>query len=107
MLSNGSIGGYKRIIIKCGSTDLRCGIPSLTTQLSMFYGVEFEEGVLYVLCGRSRRKLKGLIRFQDGFMLVNLLLDPKKRLNWICDTDELREISEEQLQRILHGEDIK
>ena len=102
MLSNGYIGTYKKIVMKCGTTDLRAGINSLSLQLSMLYNVDFsaEEGTLYLFCGNTRKRVKGLIYTSEGFMLVNIQFDMKS-VKWITDSIELREITEEQLQNVM------
>ena len=108
MLQDGNIGPYKKIVVKCGKTDLRCGIASLTLQLSMLYNVDLnEKDVLYLFCGSSRDKIKGLVHMDRGFVLVNILLETDK-VKWVeaQDSQELVEISEEQLQAILHGQQI-
>lgn len=107
MLQDGNIGFYKKIFMKCGKTNLRYGIPSLTLQLSMLYDVDLtEKDVLYLFCGSSCKKIKGLIHMDKGFVLINILLETDK-VQWNTDSDELLEISEEQLQRLLRGEKIE
>lgn len=106
MLQDGNIGFYKKIFIKCGKTNLRCGIPSLTLQLSMLYGVDLnEKDVLYLFCGTLRDKVKGLIHTGKGFVLISILLETSK-VKWVMGSDDLVEISEEQLQSLLRGEEI-
>lgn len=107
MLSSGHIGSYKKIIMKCGYTDLRCGIASLCLQLSMLYNVDLnEKDVLYLFCGRSCEKVKGLIHMDRGFVLLNIMLETE-RVKWIRNSQELIEISEDQLQSILQGKRIE
>ena len=102
MFENGSIGNYRKIFIKCGYTDLRCGIRSLSEMLRLLYNVSFEEGDLYVFCGKSAKTFKGLIYEKEGFLLVSILLDVD-RVKWIRDVDDIVEITSEQFQRILKG----
>lgn len=107
MLEDDIAVSYKRIVIKCGYTDLRCGISSLSVYLSMLYGVNWKESneVLYLFCGRSCRKIKGLIHTKNGFLMMNILLE-KNSVKWPRKTDELKEITEEQLKQLLAGEKI-
>ena len=107
MFSRGVVASYKKIVMKGGYTDLRGGIEMLSMMLSTFYGANMpEEDVLYVFCGRTAKKVKGLIRQKDGIMLINLQLYAN-RVHWIRRTDDLIEITEEQLTKVLNGEPIE
>ena len=104
MFMSGEIGRYERIFLKCGYTDLRCGIRMLSDLLTMIYSQELKEGYLYLFCGRSARKIKGLICQEEGVMLITLqLTDPVK---WNRQSDDFIEVTESQLLKLLHGEAI-
>ena len=76
MFDGGSVASYRRIMVMRGYTDLRMGIPSLVARLVAFHGVDpAEEDVLYLFCGRSARRLKGVVRQRGAFVLVTVLMD--------------------------------
>ena len=106
MFHDGCAFNYKKIVMKCGYTDLRAGIPSLSSLLSMIYGVNWNDNdTLYFFCGRTCGKIKGLIHTVDGFVLVNILLETA-RVKWDRSTSDLREITPEQLDVLIRGGQI-
>lgn len=107
MFANGEVSSYKRIIMKGGYVDLRCGIQMLSTILTVLYRQNLNEyGVLYLFCGRSAKKVKGLLCQPEGTMLITLQLYTQQ-VKWVRNTDALFEITNDQLQQILHGEAIQ
>ena len=87
-----------------GRTDLRCGIPSLLTQISELYGADpYEEGVLYLFRGRSRRRVRALARSGGAFVMLTLLYDPGLGPAWDHTGWGLRELGREELLALLSG----
>ena len=56
------LAGVKRVVIVTGRTDLRRGIPGLSALINLHYGFRSPEyGTLFLFCGNSRDRIKGLI----------------------------------------------
>ena len=54
--------GIKKIILRCGRTDLRKGIDGLKSIISLHYGLDpMEEGTLFLFCGTRADRFKGLL----------------------------------------------
>jgi transposase len=52
---------FKKVIIKCGRTDLRRGISGLMSVIRLEYGLDpVEEGTLFLFCGNKRNCIKGI-----------------------------------------------
>ena len=63
--------GIKKIILRCGRTDLRKGIDGLKSIVSLHYGLDpMEEGTLFLFCGTRADRFKGLLWEGDGFVLI-------------------------------------
>ena len=87
-----------------GRTDLRCGIPSLTLQLSELHGVDvFEEGVLWLFRGRSPRRVRALLRERDAHVMLTIAYDRGAGPAWDTSGWGLRELTREELAAVLDG----
>ncbi len=54
--------GITKIIIVCGSTDLRKGIEGLAAIVKTQYQLDpFEKNVLFLFCGRRADRIKALL----------------------------------------------
>ncbi len=85
MLTDAKAGVFSSIAVCSGYTDLRKGIDQLAATLSTTYGVNpYVENQLFLFCGRASYKIKGLIREEAGFVLVNLRLK-NRRFHWPRD----------------------
>ncbi len=95
--------GFKKVIIRCGRTDMRKGISGLAAIIRLEYGMDpFEEGTLFLFCGHNRSCIKGLIYEGDGYAMIT------KRLSdgvyqWPRDTDEAKVLSQEAFRRLMDG----
>ena len=94
---------FKKVIIKCGKTDLRRGISGLMSVIRLEYGLDpVEEGTLFLFCGNKRNCIKGICFDQDGFcMIVKRLTDGVYQ--WPRSTDEARALSQEEFHRLMEG----
>lgn len=102
MFDGGSVARYRRIMLMRGYTDLRMGIPSLVARLVAFHDVNpVEEDVLYMFCGRSARRVKGVVRQRGCFVLATVLMDRDVAVRWPRDGEGLVEVTPEELSRIL------
>ena len=101
MLRDGA--GFKRVIIRCGKTDLRKGISSLVAIIRLEYNLDpLEEGTLFLFCGNKRNSIKGICFDRDGYcMIVKRLTDGVYQ--WPRFSDEARDLSREEFKRLMEG----
>ena len=101
MLRNG--GGFKRVIVRCGKTDLRKGISSLVAIIRLEYNLDpLEEETLFLFCGNKRNCIKGVCFDRDGYcMIIKRLTDGVYQ--WPRDSDEARALSMEEFKRLMEG----
>lgn len=94
---------FKRVIIKCGRTDLRRGITGLVSIIRLEYGLDpLEEGTLFLFCGNKRNSIKGVIFDRDGWcMIVKKITDGV--FQWPRTTDEAMALSQEEYRRLMEG----
>ena len=102
MLKEGT--GFKRVIVCCGRTDLRMGIPGLTAFVRLNYGLDTtEKGTLFLFCGNRADRIKGLLFEGDGMLLLTKRLLAGNRFQWPRTPDEARELTAEQFRRLMDG----
>ena len=96
-------GWCKRIIIKCGRTDLRRGITGLVSIIRLEYGLDpLEDGTLFLFCGNKRNSIKGIYYDRDGFcMIVKRLTDGVYQ--WPRTSDEAMDLTREEFLRLMEG----
>lgn len=71
MLKDANPHSFAGIYIVCGYTDLRYGIDSLAAIIEQKYHLSlFVPNTLFLFCGRSACKIKGLLWEGDGFLLL-------------------------------------
>lgn len=101
MLNNATC--FDRVVLVCGYTDLRCGIDGLTAALKSTHDISpFQEKVLFLFCGRSTRKIKGIVFEGDGFLLLYKRLETG-RFRWPRTTNEAMNITQEQFEWLMKG----
>lgn len=101
MLNDAS--GFDKIYIALGYTDLRCGIDGLAAKIYTEFELSpFQENVLFLFCGRSNNKIKGLVWEGDGFLLLYKRLEAG-RFQWPRNTQELKSLSPEQFRWLMKG----
>ena len=65
--------GIRRVVLACGTVDLRKGIDGLATIIGDKYGQNpFEKGTLFLFCGKRSDRCKGLLE-QDSCFYINAL----------------------------------
>ena len=70
---------FSKIILAVGRSDLRKGIDGLAALVKLKYGLEpLEKDTLFLFCGHSASKIKGLLWEGDGFLLLYKRLDNGK-----------------------------
>ena len=82
------------VYIVCGTNDLRYGIDSLAAIIErQFHKELFVPITLFLICGRSASKIKGLLR-EGGFLLLYKRVECG-RFSWPRNSTELRQLSPE------------
>lgn len=94
---------FNGIYIVCGFTDLRYGIDSLAAIIEQRYRIQlFVPNTLFLFCGKSASKIKGLLWEGDGFLLLYKRVDCGHFV-WPRNSDELRSLSPEQFRWLMQG----
>ena len=71
MLKDANFNSFAGVYIVCGYTDLRYGIDSLASILEQKYKINlFVPNTMFLFCGISATKIKGLLWEGDGFLLL-------------------------------------
>ena len=71
MLKDADHSYFAGVYIVCGYTDLRFGIDSLAAIIERRFHMHlFVPNTLFLFCGRSSTKIKGLLWEGDGFLLL-------------------------------------
>jgi transposase len=78
----------RRIFIKCGTQDFRCGVDALAQNAIVMNTDEFLEGSVFAFCSRSKKQIRMV--FLDGcgyFMITRKLISG--RFTWPDKKEEL------------------
>lgn len=103
MLKDANPKSFAGIYLVCGFTDLRYGIDSLAAIIERRYKVHlFVPNTLFLFCGRSNRKIKGLLWEGDGFLLIYKRVE-SGRFSWPRTSSDLRSLSPEQFRWLMQG----
>ena len=96
-------GGIQRVILACGFVDLRKGIDGLAQVIGSQYNRNlFEQGTLFLFCGRRSDRMKGLLWMGNGFLLLYKRFEDGS-LAWPRTTQEAADITEEQFRLLMLG----
>jgi transposase len=103
MLRDADYNYFKNIYIICGRTDLRYGIDSLAAIIERKYHKSlFVPNTLFLFCGKSASKIKGLLWEGDGFLLLYKRVE-SGHFSWPRSSDEIRSLNAEQFKWLMHG----
>lgn len=103
MLKDADPRYFAGIYIVCGRTDLRYGIDSLAAIIeNRFHMNLFVPNTLFLFCGRSASKIKGLLWEGDGFLLLYKRVE-SGHFTWPRNSEELRSLSPEQFRWLMQG----
>ena len=92
--------GISKVFIACGYTDLRFGVDGLANEIQNVFQLDpYDEGTLFLFCGRSTSKIKGLLWEGDGFLLHKRLENGK--FHWPRNSDEMRLLDNEQYEWLM------
>jgi transposase len=95
--------GIRRVVLACGTVDLRKGIDGLVMIIGDKYKQNpFEKGTLFLFCGQRSDRIIGLLWQGTGFLLLYKRLEDG-RLSWPRTTEEAAELTEEQFNYLMLG----
>ena len=95
--------GIKKAYIACGCTDLRYGVDGLADLIQYQFSLDpFDEGTMFLFCGRRADRIKGLLWEGDGFILLYKRLS-NGRFRWPRSEEEMKTMTTEQYQRLMSG----
>ena len=95
--------GIRKVVLACGTVDLRKGIDGLAMIIGDKYKQNpFEKGTLFLFCGQRADRIKGWLWMGTGFLLLYKRFE-NGRLSWPRTTQEAAELSEEQFQYLMLG----
>ena len=94
---------YSEVYIACGYTDLRKGIDGLAAWIQQQFDLNpHRTGAIFLFCGRKNDRIKALVWEGDGFLLLYKRA-AEGRFNWPRKSSDLRDLTPEQLTRLLDG----
>ena len=92
-----------RIVLACGTVDLRKGIDGLAMIIGDRYKQNpFEKGTLFLFCGRRSDRIKGLLWMGTGFCLLYMRLEAGS-FTWPRTAVQAAELTEEQFRYLMLG----
>lgn len=95
--------GFNRIFIACGFTDLRRGIDGLAATIKNDFRMDpYEQGTIFLFCGRRTDRIKALVYEGDGFVLAYKRLS-NGRYQWPRNVAEVKAISTQQYRWLMEG----
>lgn len=93
----------RRIVLACGTVDLRKGIDGLAMIIRDRYKQNpFEKGTLFLFCGRRSDRIKGLLWMGTGFCLLYMRLEAGSFF-WPHTTTQAADLTEEQFRYLMLG----
>lgn len=103
MLRDADPDYFKGIYIVCGYTDLRFDIDSLAAIIEQKYHKSlFVPNTLFLFCGKSSSRIKGLLWEGDRFLLLYKRVE-SGHFSWPRSSDELRSMNAEQFRWLMQG----
>lgn len=97
------VAKIKRVVLACGTVDLRKGIEGLSMIIGDKYSQNpFEKGTLFLFCGKRSDRIKGLLWMGDGFLLLYKRFEDGS-LSWPRTTQEAADLTEEQFHYLMLG----
>ena len=97
------VAGIRKVVLACGTVDLRKGIDGLAMIIGDKYKQNpFEKGTLFLFCGQRSDRIKGLLWMGTGFLLLYKRFEDG-RLSWPRTTQGAAELTEEQFHYLMLG----
>ena len=94
-----------KVYIVTGYTDMRKGIDGLAQIIGGKYEHDIYSKSIYLFCGRSCSKIKGLVWDEDGFLLLYKRLE-NGSFKWPRSEEDVKLLTQ-QLRWLLEGLDIE
>ena len=95
--------GIRRVVLACGTYDLRKGIDGLAMIIGDQDGQNpFEKGTHFLFCGKRSDRFKGLLWMGKGFLLLYKRFE-NGRMSWPRNTQEAADLTEEQFHYLMMG----
>lgn len=102
---NKLLSDISTIYIAYGATDFRKQISSLCAEVKSRFNLNPYKNVAFIFCNRKRNSIKVLCYDKNGFVLAQkTLLDQEKmKFQWPRNSNELKNITKQQLNWLLAG----
>lgn len=105
---NTFITGAEKIFIACGPTDFRKQSNSLVQIVHGSLNLDpYNESYVFIFCNRKKDGIKVLRYDKNGFILAYKKLLDKMKFQWPKDSNEAREITDQQVTWLLQGLNIE
>ena len=89
-----------KVYIVTGYTDMRKGIDGLAQIIGGKYEQDIYSKSIYLFCGRSCSKIKGLVWDEDGFLLLYKRLE-NGSFKWPRNEEDVKLLTQKQLRWFL------
>ena len=90
------------MFLATGFTDLRRGIDGLASIVQQQFELDPFTNTLFLFCGRSSTKIKGLLWEGNGFLLLYKRVE-SGHFTWPRSSNDLRSLSAEQFHWLMQG----
>ena len=102
---NKLLSNISSIYIAYGATDFRKQISSLCAEVKSRFNLNPYKNVAFIFCNKKRNSIKVLCYDKNGFVLAQkTLLDQEKmKFQWPRNSNELKNITKQQLNWLLAG----
>jgi len=99
------LGSVEKVYLAYGVTDFRKQIPSLSSMVRYNFKMNPYNKSAYIFCNKKRNSIKILCYDKNGFILAQkTLVDTEKiKFQWPRNSNELKNITKEQLRWLLSG----
>lgn len=98
---------FKKVYLATGYTDLRKGIDGLSALVRLKYGLDtLESGTLFLFCGGSCKRIKGLFWDDNGYCMISKVLT-KGSFQWPRNAEEARALTRQEYVMLMSGFSIE
>jgi len=98
----------EHVYLALGATDFRKQINSLVSLVHLKLELDpFLESSVFIFCNKKKDSIKVLRYDRTGFILANKKLLEEMRFQWPKDTEEVKEITAQQVEWLLQGLEIE
>ncbi len=94
---------FRKVYIRSGYTDLRFGIDGLAKLIQFQFGMDpFEEGTLFLFCGRRSDRIKGLVWEGDGYLLLYKRIE-NGHFQWPRNSQDVERMTRQEFHKLMEG----